>query len=219
MSPRQPDPAVAVRLLEVAARLLAVEGPAAVSARRVASDAGASTMAVYTHFGGMDELLAAVRREGFRRFGHELERPALTKDPVADVMAQGWAYRHFALTERHLYDVMFSARASGVGDDDGDGEASMATFLSLVRRIERCAEVGPWLVDDAVSAAEVVWSTAHGHCTIELSGYHANVGRDPVAAFGRALLHLAIGFGQEPAAAAQALTRSRARARRGGQLV
>jgi AcrR family transcriptional regulator len=218
MSPRRPDPAVAVRLLEVAARLLAVEGPAAVSARRVASEAGASTMAVYTHFGSMDELLAAVRREGFRRFGLELERPALTGDPVADVMAQGWAYRHFALTERHLYDVMFRARPPGVVEHQDDAESSMATFLSLVRRIERCGEVGPWLVADAVSAAEVVWSAAHGHCTIELSGYHAGVGRDPVASYGRCLLHLAIGFGQDPAAAAKALTRSRTRARRSGQL-
>jgi hypothetical protein len=166
----------------------------------------------------MKELLAAVRREGFRRFGLELERPALTSDPVADVMAQGWAYRHFARTERHLYDVMFRARPPGAAEVHDDADASMATFLSLVRRIERCGEVGPWLVEDAVSAAEVVWSTAHGHCTIELSGYHTGVGRDPVASYGRCLLHLAIGFGQDPAAAAKALARSRTRARRSGQL-
>ena len=45
MSPRRADPDVALRLLEVTARLLADEGLPAVSARRVAADAGASTMA------------------------------------------------------------------------------------------------------------------------------------------------------------------------------
>lgn len=219
MSPRLPDPDIAARLVAVTARLLATEGEAAISARRVAREAGASTMAVYTYYGGMDELLAAVRREGFRRFGIELERPARTADPVADVMAQGWAYRHFALTDRHLYEVMFRGRlADPATAAPHDAEASMATFLSLVHRIERCAASGPWLIDDAVAAAEVVWSAAHGHCTIELSGYHDIAGRDPVASYGRCLLHLAIGFGQDPSAASASLARSRTRARRAGQL-
>ena len=45
---------VATRLVEVAARVLAEEGSGAVSARRVTGEAGVSTMAVYTHFGGME---------------------------------------------------------------------------------------------------------------------------------------------------------------------
>ena len=59
---------VATRLVEAAARVLAEEGPSAVSARRLANEVGASTMVVYTHFGGMDHVLGHVRREGFRRF-------------------------------------------------------------------------------------------------------------------------------------------------------
>ena len=219
MSPRKPDPAVADRLVEVAARLLAVEGPGAISARRVATEAGASTMVVYTHFGSMDELLRVVRVEGFRRFGVELERAGLSSDPVADVMAQGWGYRHFAMTEPHLYDVMFRLPMAGKTQlSEPDLEASMDTFASLVGRIERCAEAGPWLVDDAYAAAEVVWSTVHGHCALELSGYHEAMGRDPVAAYGRCLLNLAVGFGQEPAAARRSASRARARARKRGQL-
>ena len=54
--PRRPDPDVPVRLVEVAAELLATEGGPGVTARRVAAGAGVSTQAVYTHFGGMDDL-------------------------------------------------------------------------------------------------------------------------------------------------------------------
>jgi AcrR family transcriptional regulator len=217
MSPRRADPTVADRLVEVSARLLATEGEGAVSARRVAALAKASTMAVYTHFGSMEELLAAVRREGFRRFGEALERAGLTEDPVADVMAQGWGYRHFALSEPHLYRVMFDQRLTPL-PAPADETAALATFLSLVHRVERCAAAGPWLIDDATDAAEVIWALVHGHCTIELTGYPQLVGRDPVASYGRALRHLAIGFGQEPAAASAALVKSRRRARRAGQL-
>ena len=69
MSPRQPDPRVRLQLVEAAAQLLATGGRDAVTARRVAAAVGTSTQAVYTHFGGMDELLAEIWREGFSRFG------------------------------------------------------------------------------------------------------------------------------------------------------
>src|SRR6187397_918799 len=107
MSPKKSDPEVANKLVDAAARVLAEEGKAAVSARRVAAEVGTSTMAVYTHFGGMDELITAVWRRGFGLFGDELARPPHTDDPVADFMAQGWGYRRFGLDHRHLYRVMF----------------------------------------------------------------------------------------------------------------
>ena len=224
MSPRKLDPAVSLRLVEVAARLLAEEGESAVSARRVATEAGASTMAVYTHFGSMEELLGAVRREGFRRFGLELERAALTADPVADLMAQGWGYRHFAIRDRHLYQVMFQSRlATTFAASTEDAEAALHTFGSMLERIQRCIDAGrvgagPCPIEDLHMAGEVVWATVHGHSMIELSGYHETMERDPVASFAGCLLRLVIGFGDDPAAAKASLTRSRARARRAGQL-
>ena len=57
--------------------------------RRLAGEVGASTQAVYTHFDGLDDLLAEVWREGFRRFGVALDEPAVTDDPVADWMDAG----------------------------------------------------------------------------------------------------------------------------------
>ena len=61
------NPEVRVRLLEGAARLLAEEGPAALTLRRVATEADTSTMSVYTHFGSMPDLAEAVVAEGFAR--------------------------------------------------------------------------------------------------------------------------------------------------------
>ena len=56
-------------LIEAGARVLAEEGRPAVTARRLATEAGTSTMAVYTHFGSMEELFVQMCQEGFARFG------------------------------------------------------------------------------------------------------------------------------------------------------
>jgi AcrR family transcriptional regulator len=212
MSPRHPDPRVRVHLVEAAAQLLATEGREAVTARRVAGAVGASTQAVYTHFGGMDELVAEIWREGFRRFGQVLDEPAVTDDPVADWMAQGWGYRRFALRDRHLYRVMFGEGLVAFRlNDDRDREAASGTFLSLLTRIERCVEAGRWHVDDLYTAGEVVWMTVHGHCAIELTGYFEHLEREPTRTYEQALAHASLGFGDDPARTTASLATARQR--------
>ena len=107
MSPKTADPAVRTALLEGAARLIATEGSAGLTLRRLADDVGTSTMAVYTHFGGMQNLRQEVRREGFARLRAHLEAVHPTGDPVADLGRLGWAYHDNALENPNLYRAMF----------------------------------------------------------------------------------------------------------------
>jgi len=217
MSPKAADPAVAQALVQAAARLLGTEGRDAVSARRLAREVGASTMAVYTHFGGMDELLAAVRREGFRRFGETIDAPSATDDAVADWMVQGWAYRRFALDEPHLWTVIFGdVGVDQVAVTADDAAAALATFTALRSRIDRCVEAGRWQLDDTTLASEVCWAQVHGLAGIELAGYFADVGRDPLAAVAESQRRMSLGFGDRPEATDDSLRRSRRRARAGG---
>lgn len=218
MSPRLPDPRVRLDLVEAAARLLDEHGPGALTVRRLAGEVGASTQVVYTHFDGMDAVVAEVWREGFRRFGAALDEPAATDDQVADFMAQGWGYRRFALRNRHLYRVMFgdgllSVRRGEDGDVDGLGAAS-STFLSLLARIEACRDAGRWAVDDVFTAGEVVWATVHGHVSIELAGYFGGLQRDPEATYEECLRRLSRAFGDDPALVERSLRTGRRRARR-----
>jgi AcrR family transcriptional regulator len=60
------------RLVEAGTRLLERDGPEALKARKVAAEIGASTMAVYTHFGGMNGLLEAIIAASFERCGAAL---------------------------------------------------------------------------------------------------------------------------------------------------
>ena len=56
-------------LLAAAHDLLATEGPAALTVRRIAAAAGMSTMNVYSRFGGKDGVLDELFIDGFRRLG------------------------------------------------------------------------------------------------------------------------------------------------------
>ena len=211
--PRARNPETADQLLDAAARVLDEEGQAAVTARRLAAEIGTSTMAVYTHFGGMDDLLAHVWRLGFSRFRDALEGPTVTDDSVSDWLTQGWAYRRFALRNPHLYRVMFGGRELQFADH-ADEAAAMGTFLCLLERLVRCVDAGRLDIDDVHLAGEVVWTGVHGHMTIELSGYFAAQQRDPEVVYAECMRRLALGFGDGRDELERSMTVARRRARR-----
>lgn len=213
--PRLADPAMRNQLVEAAARRLSEHGRDGVTVRSVAGDVGASTQVVYTHFDGLDDLLAEVWREGFRRFARALDAPAVTDDPVADFVEQGWRYRHFGRRNPHLYRVMFGEGLVQVrhgGAEDAD--AAAATFVQLLVRIERCVAAGRWRVDDVWTAGDVIWGMVHGLVLIELPGYYELVERSPLDTYEQGLRVLGGGFGDDPQMAEASIAAGRRRAKR-----
>ena len=117
----------------VAAALIVLErdGLAAIQARTLATEIGASTMAVYTHFGGMPKLIEAVVREGFARFAEHTRAVPQTNDPMADLVAGGLAYADFAMRNPQLYRVLF-----GLTEFDGAPHRSGAAVWDLAERVD-----------------------------------------------------------------------------------
>lgn len=166
MSPKLADPATRVALIEVAAELIATEGPAHLTLRRVAREVGTSTMAVYTHFGGMDELRREVRREGFARLGAHLSGAAVTDDPLADIGLLGAAYYLNAVENPNLYRAMFME--GPVGEIDAD--VGLETFAQLVVGVQRCLDAGRFTAGgEAVDIATQLWALSHGVVTLQLA--------------------------------------------------
>jgi len=165
MSPKPADPAVRVALIERAAAIIATEGPARLTLRRLAAEVGTSTMAVYTHFGGMDELRREVRREGFDRLGQHLASVRTTDDPVADVGLLGVAYYSNAVDNPNLYRAMFMDGPV----DEADAEVGLDTFDQLVTAVQRCIDAGRFEPDDAVEMATQLWAISHGVVTLQLA--------------------------------------------------
>ena len=164
-------PDVRRRLIEEAARILGEEGPSALSARRLATGAGTSTMAVYTHFGGMGALVDEVATEGFRRLIAHVDAVGVTDDKLADLRNMAGAYRDNALENRHLYGVMFGAISlSGFGGEGPDLEVCDASFGQLVAGVARAMEAGVLREGDPAAVAAQFWSALHGYVMLELAG-------------------------------------------------
>lgn len=183
MTPISPvaDADVRRRLLEAAARLLGEEGPGALSTRRLAREADTSTMAVYTHFGGMPALVREVVAEGFARLHARVADVVTTADPVDDLASIAVAYRQHALADPHLYAVMFgSASLGGYRLRDDELDVGLAAFGQLVAATERAMDAGRLRHDDPAAVAGQLWCALHGYVMLELAGLHRVV-EDPEA--------------------------------------
>ncbi|MGE5287898.1 MAG: TetR/AcrR family transcriptional regulator [Micromonosporaceae bacterium] len=211
MSPRPADPGLPATLIETAARLLAEEGPGALSTRRLAAEAGTSTMAVYTYFGGMDDLVRAMVREGFTMLNDRMSAVAETEDPASDVAALGLAYRRNAIEHRHLYSVMFGgSNLAGFRLTDEDRQHGRYTLEILVKTVTRCMAAGRFAAGDAELVAHQMWIAVHGLVTLELGGYLPEP-YDADTCFDALVRGLLIGAGDEITAATRAVAASRTR--------
>lgn len=203
---------VRAELLRAAVEILDKDGPDALQTRKIAGAAGTSTMAVYTHFGGMPALIAAVAEEGLCQFDAALTM-APTSDPVADLIAAGIAYRRFAIERPHMYRLMFgSTSAHGINAPAHDvvtlsvAEISdhYPSFAHVVRGVHRCMVAGRITAGSASDDATVVataaqfWASLHGFVMLELAGYYGAQGSAVGAVLAALTTNLLIALGDSP---------------------
>jgi AcrR family transcriptional regulator len=174
------------RLIEAGVRLLERDGPQALQARRVAGEVGTSTMAVYTHFGGMPGLVDAIADEAFNRFAQALTEVPYTNDPVADFFAMGAAYRRFALAHPQRYQLIFGISSpdaisrnrtdltvTGSATDRTERAASFDALLTAVRRMIAAGRIRD---DGELAIAGRLWSHIHGAVMLEMAGFFGHEG-------------------------------------------
>ncbi|KRF20619.1 hypothetical protein ASG90_18805 [Nocardioides sp. Soil797] len=192
--PRAADPAVREKLLSVAAHVLAVDGPRALSTRRLAAEAGTSTMSVYTYFGGMDQLRRELRRDGFARLCVALDDVPSTPDPVADLAAAVLTYVTVGVDNPAVYRALFVDSPPERDDDAGAGVHDRLTDL-----VRRCAEAGRFDLGEPALAsmwAAEVWLTAHGAVHLTQAGLLA---AEPIRFLATDMLYrLLVGYGDRP---------------------
>jgi AcrR family transcriptional regulator len=203
----EPTPGgVPERLVQATIRLLAEQGPSAIKARTVAAEAGMSTMVVYSHFGGIPELIRAVVDHGFLEMETAFSRSPVTDDPVADLFSMALTTREIAGANPHLYDLMFglSTRATYRPTPDrdvrrsGHSPAFQAAYVHLTDACSRLVESGRVGVLDPKVIAAALWSFVHGYITLEL-GDHFTDFDDPVAQVMLPMgVTFSVGLGDDP---------------------
>ncbi|MCA1443469.1 TetR/AcrR family transcriptional regulator [Ensifer sp. IC4062] len=142
-------------LIEAGLSLLEREGPAGVSLRAVARQAGVSQAAPYAHFAGKRELMSAIATVGFSRL-RDLIAP-LASDPALSIGDLGVAYIEFAKANPGLYTLMFG---SGEYIDSRDAQLSHASRQAFELLAMKAGRKGSNAVDDPGPIA--AWSLVHG---------------------------------------------------------
>jgi AcrR family transcriptional regulator len=194
-------------LIEAGLRLLERDGVEALQARKVAAEIGSSTMAVYTHFGGMTGLLDAIAGEAFARFAQALTSVPQTDDPVADFFAMGVAYRGFALANPQRYQLIFGISSpeaiarnradltvTGSATTRGEGSVSFDALLNGVRRMIVAGRIRD---DGEVAIAGRMWSLIHGAVMLEIAGYFGHEGHGLIQILGPLTVDVLVGMGDD----------------------
>ncbi len=141
----------------------------AVTARRVASEAGTSTAAVYELFGDKAGLVRSIFYEGFERLAAELVAEAPCGDPYRDVVAMFDATRRFALRFPMLFEVMFARPFIEFEPGPKDFDAAAQIYTEVIRRVAALLDTGE--TDEVtVDAAHALVALDRGLLGSELSG-------------------------------------------------
>lgn len=166
---KQRTPELRDHLLRVAVDVLAREGVAGFTTRRVARAAETSPPAVYELFGDKAGLVRAVFFEGFRLLRGRLEAVAATDDARADLLALAAVLRRFAADEPVLADVMFSRPFADFDPTPDEAEAGAGVRRLIVRTVRRAVDDGA-LHGDPTDVAHGLLALTLGLAAAEQSG-------------------------------------------------
>ncbi|MGN6605941.1 MAG: TetR/AcrR family transcriptional regulator [Jatrophihabitans sp.] len=134
------DDTTAAALLAAAERLAEAEGADSITVRRLADEVGVTTRAVYSTFGSMDGLLAALGVRAFELLGIAVRRVRVTDDPNADLLRVATvAFRGFAREHAGLFRVGFASLATPPGVWAEVAPANRDAWTALLERVERVA--------------------------------------------------------------------------------
>ncbi|MFD9890007.1 TetR/AcrR family transcriptional regulator [Amycolatopsis sp. NPDC059027] len=155
------------RFLDAALAVLLDRGPTALTIRGVAEAAGASTIAVYTRFGGRSGLYDALYERTFDLLREMLETlPPETEDGLGDLLGLAMEFRKFAWESPARYALMFERPLPDFNPDPGLRAVVLRTTFELfIGKVRRVSPPGI----DARAAGYQLWATMHGLMSMELT--------------------------------------------------
>ncbi|MFH5879881.1 TetR/AcrR family transcriptional regulator [Arthrobacter sp. NA-172] len=158
------DDSLKERLLDTAADLVDRIGPARVTLRELAAEAGTSTTAVYSLFGGKSQLLTAVVDSGFRSFG-DSQRAAAD----GGLRALGMSYRAWALSHPALYRLMFGGALAAYANCAPTPAVASDAMAPLIEAVAAAQAVGSIRAVPVETVSIAIWGQVHGLVSLELA--------------------------------------------------
>jgi len=158
------------RLCQVAEKLFAEKGPDAVTMRQLAAELGVSPMTPYRYFADKEDILAAVRTNGFNRFADALEDAyASARGVRAKGAAVGEAYVTFAFEHPQTYKAMFDLNQPHEENYPDLVAAALRARATQTSYVKDLIAEGI-LAGDPEEIGRMFWAAAHGAVGLELAG-------------------------------------------------
>jgi AcrR family transcriptional regulator len=169
--PREHDQKTRLALLSAAERQIAAGGPAAVSVRSVAAEAGTTTRAVYALFGSKEGLLQALAVRAFELLSDHVEGVPVTDDPLHDLLSAGVVgYRSFALEHPNLFRLVLGTTFSSFAFGPEASAAGAVSFAQLVAKVQRAQAAGFMTGRDPNLVTLQIYAAGQGMAGLELCG-------------------------------------------------
>jgi len=169
---RTPSIEIEDAVVGAALRLLAGDGPTALTVRGLAAEAGIAPMGIYNHFGDKNGVIDVVVRRGFEALTQSVSVGLDINDPVEGLRSGLGAYRKFALDNRTTYCVMFLRAIPNFAPTDETLGVAEGSFAVLIRGVERAIAAGDLRPGHSREIAQQLWAATHGAVTLELTDMH-----------------------------------------------
>lgn len=157
-------------ILESALGIVAERGGEGLSMREVAARADYSPSGLYEHFSGKEEILEALRQEGFGRLRERVGRVPDNPPPAERLLEAGLAYLDFARSNPELYRLVFAGRQH-VPVSLAD-VAENSAYGDLLRIVREGVEAGRFETRAGGTPEELAygcWALVHGVAMLRLS--------------------------------------------------
>jgi AcrR family transcriptional regulator len=168
--PREHDEDTRQALLAAAAHVMDSEGVPALTARRLADEAGVTTRAIYSLFGGMDGVLTELFRFGAEDMVARHEAVPRAADGAEEILPLALAYRAGARARPESYSLIYERCAPNFRPP----EEAVALLWRCNTRVEdavrRALALRGMPTRDAERITRGLWGTVHGHASLELRG-------------------------------------------------
>jgi AcrR family transcriptional regulator len=159
-------------LIKTGVEILAKDGVSGLSLRKVASRAGVSHAAPYSHFADKQALIAAISTEGFRQLYDRVNMVVeqYKTKPSRQLVEVAWAYVQFALDDRDRFKVMFSGVLEKERDYPEFVAEAQKNFQLVKMIVEANQAAGVLRSGPSDLVAMSAWGIIHGFIMLLLEG-------------------------------------------------
>jgi AcrR family transcriptional regulator len=159
------------RIASAALAILIEEGAPAVTMRRVAADAGVTTMATYRHYPSREALLRTVADTAFAELGQDWGKRCEALDFESRLDGLMRDFLDFALGTPNLYTFLITDRREGARRFPEDfREGGSPALTPVIAAVEQGMREGALRPDDSLEVTLAITTPAEGLVQLYLGG-------------------------------------------------